>query len=116
MNTSSLSSSQIHLQPTIEQLIKKICKEKCIQPPDVSSRQLLLTLTESEAIEMLNNFASLSSICSFSGFIKKTVMEMMTMEMSSPDDVVFVASQKRSTPASSSIAVTTPLSKFLFFT
>ncbi|KAI3524654.1 hypothetical protein L1887_03317 [Cichorium endivia] len=63
------SSTGVPLQPLVEELIKKICVEKCIPPPDVPARRLLSTITEASAIEILNIIAASSKIRTFSGYI-----------------------------------------------
>ncbi|KAI3802886.1 hypothetical protein L1987_31032 [Smallanthus sonchifolius] len=93
------SSTEVHLQPSVEELITKICTEKCIMPPDVSARRLLSTITEASAIEILNKIAASSKIRTFSGFIIHMV-KANSGAVSSPKDACILP-QKRSPPSGS---------------
>ncbi|KAI3775549.1 hypothetical protein L1987_50128 [Smallanthus sonchifolius] len=93
------SSTEVRLLPSVEELITKICTEKCIIPPDVSARRLLSTITEASAIEILNKIAASSKIRTFSGFIIHMV-KANSGAVSSPKDACILP-KKRSPPSSS---------------
>ncbi|KAJ0515563.1 putative RNA-directed RNA polymerase [Helianthus annuus] len=90
MNNSS--STEVPLQPSVEQLIAKICTDRCIQPPDLMARRLLSKLTEASAIEILNKISSSCNIRTFSGYIVFMVERVNSVDCVLP--------QKRSPPVS----------------
>ncbi|KAK9071253.1 hypothetical protein SSX86_009821 [Deinandra increscens subsp. villosa] len=87
------SSTEVHLEPSVEELITKICSEKSTQPPDIFARRALARLNEASAIEILNKIAASSTIRSFSGYI------VYMVSVSSPKKCILP--QKRSPPVSS---------------
>ncbi|KAI3714711.1 hypothetical protein L6452_21670 [Arctium lappa] len=92
-------SSQVPLQPSVEELIRKICLQKCIPAPDVSARRLLATITEASAIGILNKIAASSNIRTFSGFIVHMVKEN-SVATSSTSNQAFHSPQRRLPPSS----------------
>ncbi|KAL8189027.1 hypothetical protein R6Q57_029288 [Mikania cordata] len=92
------SSPEVVLQPSIEQLITKICSEKCIAPPDVSARRKLSMITEETATEILNTIAASSKVRTFSGYIVHMVNVKLGAVFSPKDTCVLL--EKRSPPIS----------------
>ncbi|CAI9285993.1 unnamed protein product [Lactuca saligna] len=95
------SSTEVPLQPSVEELIKKISVEKRITPPDVSARRLLSTITEASAIEILNKIAASSNIRTFSGFIIHMV-KASSAGVSSPHGVCSSPHKRSPSPSSAS--------------
>ncbi|KAJ0745501.1 putative RNA-directed RNA polymerase [Helianthus annuus] len=93
------SSSEVPLQPSVEQLIAKICTDRCIPSPDVTARRSLSKLTPESAIEILNKIAVSKQIREFSRFIVYMVKKTLSVTVSSPEDDR-VLPQKRSPPFS----------------
>ncbi|XP_071715464.1 probable RNA-dependent RNA polymerase 5 [Rutidosis leptorrhynchoides] len=93
------SNDVIPLQHSIEQLITKICSEKCIQPPNVEARRLLSTIAESAAIEILNKISKSNNIRTFTGFIIYLVKQNSTA--SSPDQPSILPQKRSSSPIAS---------------
>lgn len=95
------SSTEVPLQPSVEELIKKISVEKRITPPDVSARRLLSTITEASAIEILNKIAASSNIRTFSGFIIHMVVKASSAGVSSPNGVCSSPHKRSPSPSAS---------------
>ncbi|XP_022017928.1 probable RNA-dependent RNA polymerase 3 isoform X2 [Helianthus annuus] len=93
------SSPEVPLQPSVEQLIAKICTDRCIPSPDVTARRSLSKLTPESAIEILNKIAVSKQIREFSRFIVYMVKKTLSVTVSSPEDDR-VLPQKRSPPFS----------------
>nr|QCD25904.1 RNA-dependent RNA polymerase 3 [Helianthus tuberosus] len=93
------SSPEVPLQPSVEQLIVKICTDRCIPSPDVTARRSLSKLTPESAIEILNKIAVSKQIREFSRFIVYMVKKTLSVTVSSPEDDR-VLPQKRSPPFS----------------
>lgn len=97
--TDSLTEVIIPLQPSIEQLITKICTTRNVPPPDVAARRLLSKLTEAKAIEILNKIGNSSNeIREFSRYICFMVNKETATATSPKEDRVLP--QKRSPPVS----------------
>ncbi|XP_076909458.1 putative RNA-dependent RNA polymerase 5 [Bidens hawaiensis] len=67
--TDSSTEVIIPLQPSIEQLITKICTTRTVPPPDIAARRSLSKLTEAKAIEILTKIGNSKEIREFSRFI-----------------------------------------------
>ncbi|KAJ0698538.1 putative RNA-dependent RNA polymerase, eukaryotic-type [Helianthus annuus] len=93
------SSPEVPLPPSVEQLIAKICTDRCIPSPDVTARRSLSKLTPESAIEILNKIAVSRQIREFSRFIVYMVKKTLSVTVSSPADDC-VLPQKRSPPFS----------------
>ncbi|KAK1417362.1 hypothetical protein QVD17_26489 [Tagetes erecta] len=94
----SSSTESVPLPPSVEQLIAKICSEKCTPPPDVSALRSLSRITEASAIEILNIISASTSIRNFSGFIVHMTKDK-SLTVSSPHHAQILP-QKRSPPVS----------------
>ncbi|KAJ9538781.1 hypothetical protein OSB04_031514 [Centaurea solstitialis] len=110
-------SPEVPLPPAVEELIRKICSQKCLPPPDVAARRSLATVTEASAIAILNKIAATpNEIRNFSRFIifmvKQSSDNSMAVTSSSPSNQVFYSPQRRSPP--SSFTAGGPQSKILF--